>query len=311
MRSKELGDVDEYIRTEGPRLRSRLIDANPLLRPDALRELIPAYDGWYLHRHGYRLWSTSETLLHVLRHSFFHPKVKVGLSGVSAGGKDAAREEMERIAPGFVRRVVTATSRPPKPGEQDRADYYFYPGPEAFDTAVADGAFIEHVTQGDRRYGLPKRSIDDALTGTEPFVVTHVEMFSGWPRLAAHLETTYAEGNRPFFLRVFILPEMRARDYFLDWLPSHRPPGEVESRANRAAVEIWEAPQCAHFLITNVMSADQQTIRWEAVTLLRYMNALLRPGIPAPVLPDVPDLGVGWLPNVPAAQDTIWNLKAG
>lgn len=231
----------------------------------------------------------------------------MGLSGVSAGGKDAAREEMERIAPGSVRRVVTATSRPPKPGEQDRVDYYFYPGVQAFDKAVANGEFIEYVTQGDRRYGLPKQSVDDALTGPEPFVVTHVEMFSGWPRLAAHLETTYAEGNRPFFLRVFILPEMSARDYFLEWLPSHRPAAEVESRANRAAVEIWEAPRRAHFLVTNVMSADQPTLRWEATTLLGHMSRLLRPEVSAPVLPHTPDIGVGYYRNIPAAQDTIWD----
>lgn len=80
MRSKEWGDVDEYIRSEGPRLRALLIKKNPLLRPDALGDFIPAYQDWMLFRHDYRLWSSLERYPEVLRRSFSHPKVLVGPS---------------------------------------------------------------------------------------------------------------------------------------------------------------------------------------------------------------------------------------
>lgn len=295
-------EIESSIVREGPVLREKLLHADPLLRPDTLAELIPSYALWHPMRTGYRLWSSHEKFPHVLTNYLQHDKVILGLSGVSVGGKDALREEMIRLAPGFLWKIVTATSRLPKPGEQDRTDYYFYPDAEALLVEVAKGGFIEATPQGNRWYGLPKRSLNDALARPEPITVTHVEM-GAWPEIETYIGQEY-QGVSPYFLRVFTMPEMSAREYFQDWLPSHRPADQVESRANRAAWEIYEAPHRTDFLVTNVMSDTRPTLQWEATALLGVMNNLLRLDVPKPILERFPDLGVGYL-NVPSAQDAV------
>lgn len=252
-------EIESKIQREGPALREVLLHANPLLRPDTLSELIPEYNQWNPLRRSYRLWSSLDTFSEVMANYLQHERVLIGLSGLSAVGKDATREEMERLAPGFIKRIVTATSRKPKVGENHGKDYYFYPDRDSMLQSVAGGEFIEHVIQGDRVYGLPKKSLADAMAGGQPWLMTHVEMGSGWPAIEDYFANEYPHVP-PFQLHVFMLPEMSAREYFQDWLPSHRPADQVESRANRAAWEIYEAPRRTEFLVTNVMSDTRPTL---------------------------------------------------
>ena len=300
-------EVEHDIEIQGPLLRETLINADPLLTPDDpdLQKLIPAYGDWHLHRRGYRIWTTMMGLAGIVGDSFQYDRVVAKASGLSAGGKDALREEMERQAPGFTGRVVTATSRPPKPGEVHGVDYYFYDDRDALLQAVAHGDFVEHVLQGDRAYGLPKRSFDDALAGSVPFIVTHVEMASGWPAAHDYLTQEY-QGSPPREFDIFLLPEMRAQAYFNEWLPGHRPAGEVESRANRAAWEIFHAPVQAEVIVTNVMSSNRPTLKQEASDLMSMMELVLKDDVPRPTgLARLPDLGVGYIPRLRHAQDVV------
>ena len=59
---------------------------------------------------------------------------------------------------------VSATTRPPRPGEIDGA-HYFFVDDEAFDRMVDAGDLLEHATVHNRhRYGTPRRPIEEALT---------------------------------------------------------------------------------------------------------------------------------------------------
>ncbi len=64
------------------------------------------------------------------------------LSGPSGVGKNTVVERLLAASGGLVERSVTATTRPPRPGEKDGIDYYFL-SPEEFDRRRAEGAFLE------------------------------------------------------------------------------------------------------------------------------------------------------------------------
>ena len=58
---------------------------------------------------------------------------------------------------------VSATTRPPRPGEVDGVHYYFMSEDEFAQTAVA-GGFLEHaIVHGQASYGTPKAPVEQAL----------------------------------------------------------------------------------------------------------------------------------------------------
>lgn len=54
---------------------------------------------------------------------------------------------------------VSATTRPPRPGERDGVDYHFL-SRQGFEGRIADGAFAEWADVHDRLYGTPLEEID-------------------------------------------------------------------------------------------------------------------------------------------------------
>jgi guanylate kinase len=63
---------------------------------------------------------------------------------------------------------VSATTRPPRPGEIDGKHYWFV-SPAEFDRMVAEGELIEWaVVHGVHRYGTPRRPVEEALREGRP-----------------------------------------------------------------------------------------------------------------------------------------------
>lgn len=58
--------------------------------------------------------------------------------------------------------AVSATTRPPRPGEVDGVDYHFLAEPD-FARRVASGDFLEHVTYAGRRYGTLRSEVERHL----------------------------------------------------------------------------------------------------------------------------------------------------
>ncbi len=57
---------------------------------------------------------------------------------------------------------VSATTRPPRPGERDGIDYHFLDD-EAFDRLIATDALLEWAAFGGHRYGTPRASVEARL----------------------------------------------------------------------------------------------------------------------------------------------------
>jgi guanylate kinase len=89
------------------------------------------------------------------------PPLIVVLSGPSGAGKDAVRDVLLRWEP-RIHRVVTATTRPPRPAERPGDDYYFI-SEEEFDKVLETGGFAEHAFVYDHRNGVPRIELEDPL----------------------------------------------------------------------------------------------------------------------------------------------------
>ena len=86
----------------------------------------------------------------------------VVLAGPTAVGKGAVSAYIRENYPA-VHFSVSATTRPPRPGEQDGVHYYFVSDAE-FDRKIAAGELLEWaVVHNSYRYGTPRPPIDDAL----------------------------------------------------------------------------------------------------------------------------------------------------
>jgi guanylate kinase len=65
---------------------------------------------------------------------------------------------------------VSATTRPPRPGEVDGVDYRFLSDDE-FDARLAGGDFVEHATYSGHRYGTPRSELQSRVRAGTPVVL--------------------------------------------------------------------------------------------------------------------------------------------
>jgi guanylate kinase len=84
------------------------------------------------------------------------------VSGPSGAGKDtlvdALREQMPRL-----RYSVSATTRSPRPGEND-GEHYFFVTPDAFKSRQREGGFLEWREYNGNLYGTPRDYVVRTLT---------------------------------------------------------------------------------------------------------------------------------------------------
>jgi len=90
------------------------------------------------------------------------------LSGPSGVGKNTVAAALCKS--GRAVRAVTATSREPRPGERDGADYYFV-GREEFEGWLRDGRLLEHNCYDGNYYGTPAFSVNRAAQSGKPVLL--------------------------------------------------------------------------------------------------------------------------------------------
>ncbi len=130
------------------------------------------------------------------------------LSGPSGVGKTALIDRL-LLDPRFAR-AVTATTRPPRAGEQDGVDYVFLAKDE-FERRVAAGWFLEHADVYGRLYGTP-RSHAEAILASGRHCLLNIDVQGAASLRAAAVDALF----------VFLVPpslselERRLRDRGLD-----------------------------------------------------------------------------------------------
>jgi len=66
--------------------------------------------------------------------------------------------------------AVSATTRDPRPGEEDGRDYHFLSG-EEFERRVQAGEFVEHARYSGRRYGTLRSELEQRASAGRPVVL--------------------------------------------------------------------------------------------------------------------------------------------
>jgi len=90
------------------------------------------------------------------------------LTGPTCAGKDALIEELLKKNTNLIR-LVTTTSRPPRPEEKQGHDYYFVER-EQFEELIAKEAFVEWVEYRGHYKGGQKQHVEQALSSGKDVV---------------------------------------------------------------------------------------------------------------------------------------------
>lgn len=252
-----------------------LSKTNPKLLPHILKDIISEYKKFLPHPHKYGIWSSIKN-----KHPKFnqkYDKIMLLFSGVTAGGKDAIREEMEKLAPNLFIKTVTGTSRPPREGEIHGKDYYFFSDSQSFRQSIKNGEFLEYIKRGSTFYGLPKNSLNETIKHPNPIICSQVEM-SGWSKVEKYLSNITE--TKIFTLKVFVMPDMNFSEY-KEWLIQKRTNDDIESRLTKTGWELKKAPKKADFIITNRIRENSQSLTYTAKAII---NQLLD------FLPDLPNI---------------------
>ncbi len=267
MKSSEKKETNPY-------LVDLLLEHNPQLTPQGLSEIFPSYQKFKLEKE-IDLWTTKPINAALNLQKNNQDKIIFLLSGIAASGKDAIRERITSHSSQPIYKPVTATSRPPRGGEKDEVDYYFYDTHQKFLEDVKKDLFIEHINQGDdqnpRYYGLPKKSLDQALQRPDPVICSQVDIESGWPAVSRYAQSHPAN---PFVFKVFVLPKLSFTQYTQDWLPKQR--DNLDTRIYKAAKEISLAASQSHFILNNDLSQGQKILNTYGQSVLGQINLLLK-----------------------------------
>ena len=161
--------------------------------------------------------------------------VITGPSGVGKG--TLIRTLRERVPE--LELSVSATTRAPRPGEEDGRDYHFLDDAE-FERRVQAGDFVEHARYSGRRYGTLRSELDSRLALGHP-VVLEIEVQG-----ARQVRETMPEA-----IQVFIAPpsEEALRNRLVG--RGTDSPEDVELRLKTAADELAAQDEFDHKVVND------------------------------------------------------------
>lgn len=172
------------------------------------------------------------------------------VSGPAGSGKTTLCERMLAEL-SEVQRIVTSTTRAPRPGEVDTVDYYFFDH-ETFEAKVQAGEFYEHAHVHSNRYGTLKSEVQDKLAqGIDLLLNIDVQGAATFRKVAQ--EDPLLKGKN---VSIFIMPpdvaelERRLRGRGTD------AEDEVKRRMRVALEEMKQAELYDHIILSGSRDED-------------------------------------------------------
>jgi guanylate kinase len=177
------------------------------------------------------------------------------LSSPSGGGKSTIARQLLQGREDLAY-SVSATTRPPRPGEADGVAYHFL-APGEFDRRVAAGEFLEWAEYAGHRYGTLRSEVERILAGGR-HAVLDIEV-AGARQVRAHF---------PGAVQVFILPP--SGDVLVERLRQRGTEGPevLRRRLEQAAEELAAAVEYDYTVVNDdlVLAVEQVAAIIEAET---------------------------------------------
>lgn len=144
---------------------------------------------------------------------------------------------------------VSATTRDPRPGEQDGRDYHFL-SPDQFDRLLAEGAFVEHAEYAGKRYGTLRSELESRAQAGEP-VLLEIEV-QGARQIRAEM---------PEAVQVFVAPP--SREALRERLVGRGtdPPELVDRRLVAAETELAAQHEFEHVVVNDRLEDALRELR--------------------------------------------------
>jgi len=161
------------------------------------------------------------------------------LIGPGGAGKNALINQILRDF-GDIRQLPTATTRSPRPGEQDGREHQFVRLAQ-FQQMIDDGELLEHqeVHPG-KFYGVPRKTVDDAIR-TQCDLIADIE-FKG----ATIISALYPKTTIPIFIAPPSIDELVNR--LKSRNASH---DDIQDRLRRLPAEMLYAPSSKYLIVND------------------------------------------------------------
>ncbi|MCM1155623.1 MAG: guanylate kinase [Roseburia sp.] len=98
-----------------------------------------------------------------------HRGILIVVSGFSGAGKGTLMKKLVAEYEDYAL-SISATTRDPRPGEQDGREYFFL-DKAAFEKKIAAGGFIEHACYCDNYYGTPRDYVESQLAAGKDVIL--------------------------------------------------------------------------------------------------------------------------------------------
>ena len=163
------------------------------------------------------------------------------ISGASGVGKSTVLAQV-MAARSDLRFSVSATTRPPRPGETDGVSYYFVTK-ETFEEMIRQDAFLEYDAHAANYYGTPKKQLEEKLVDSH--VILDIEPNGAFA----------VRKSRPDAVLIFIMPpsveelESRLRSR------GDTPEDQIKVRLERARWELEQAKLYDYTVINDAVDA--------------------------------------------------------
>lgn len=169
------------------------------------------------------------------------------ISGPAGVGKTTVVSRLLET-PGLTR-SISATSRPPRKGEQDGRDYRFTTR-ERFEKGVRDGDFLEHAKIHGQWYGTPLRPIEEGVAAGKVMILA--------------IDVQGARSLRALqrdFLGIFLMPPSMEELQRRLTGRSDTPAEEVERRLAHAVEEMREKDSYDVVVVNETVDGTVRKIR--------------------------------------------------
>ena len=175
------------------------------------------------------------------------PGLLIVVSGPSGSGKTSVVKALCQADPALTH-SISATTRPPRPGEVDGVNYHFLSSSE-FEALVQQGGFLESARYGDHYYGTLKSEVEPKIREGKD-VVVEIDVHGGMQIKSLPLK----------HVSIFILPP--SFTVLEKWLRGRKTESslELEQRLRRAKAEI-EHMENYDFCVVNVENSIEQAVQ--------------------------------------------------